>query len=281
MNRGVVFILISVAAFAFVNVMVKYLREIPAHQLIFFRSIISLSISLIHLKILGISPLGNNKKWLVIRGMSGITALTLFFYTLKNMPLASAVTIQYLSPVFTVILAIFLNNQKVKPVQWIFLAMAFLGAVLIKGWDERVSLSMLGLGMLSALFAGLAYNAVIRCRKSDHPVVVVMYFPLIATPIMGLWSYLDWVQPQGFEWLLLLAIGSLTQVAQIYMTKALHADHASRITPFKYVGSVFALVLGYTIFDERLEWFSLLGIGLVIIGVVLNTRIKLKPLAES
>ena len=279
-NKGIVYILISVATFAVINVMVKSLTAIPPHELIFFRSVISLVFSLVHIRILGLSPLGNNRKWLVIRGLAGITALTMFFYTLKNMPLASAVTIQYLSPVFTVILAVFLNRQTVKPVQWIFLGMAFVGAVLIKGWDDRVSFNMLLIGMLSALFAGLAYNAVIRCRKSDHPIVVVMYFPLIATPIMGVWTYFDGVMPVGKEWWLLFAIGTLTQIAQVYMTKALHADHASRITPFKYVGSLFALILGYTIFDERLQWFSLLGMGLVVLGVILNTRVKLKPLTE-
>lgn len=278
MNKGILYILISVVTFAIVNVMVKYLVRIPAHEIIFFRSIISLTISYVHLRIIGQSPVGNNKKWLVVRGLAGITALTMFFYTLKEIPLASAVTIQYLSPIFTVILAIFMNNQKVRGQQWIYILMAFVGVALIKGWDSRISMSMLGLGVSSAFFAGIAYNAVIKCRKTDHPVVVVMYFPLIATPVMGLWSYLDWTQPIGNEWYLLLGVGLLTQIAQVYMTKALHADHASKITPFKYVGTLFALSFGYFIFDETLNLISLIGIGLVVLGVILNTRTKLKPL---
>ena len=277
-NKGILFILISVGTFSVINVLVKSLPGIPAHEIIFFRSVISLLFSLIHLRIIGVSPLGNNRKWLIIRGLAGITALTMFFHTLKNMPLASAVTIQYLSPVFTVLLAIVINKQPVKRIQWLFLGMALFGVALIKGWDSRISIPMLGLGILSAFFAGLAYNAVIKCRKTDHPVVVVLYFPLIATPIMAIWSWLDWVQPIGKDWLILIAIGILTQLAQIYMTKALHADHASRITPFKYFGTLFAVFLGYAIFDERLHWLSLTGMALVVLGVVLNTRQKLKPL---
>jgi len=264
--------------FSLVYLLVKYLKHIPAQELILFRSLISLAISLVHLRILGVSPLGNNKVWLIIRGVSGIIALTMFFYTIKHMPLASAVTIQYLSPVFTVILAIFINKQKVKPIQWLYLSLAFVGVILIKGWDERISMNMLLLGMCSAFFAGIAYNAIIKCRKTDHPVVVVMYFPLIATPIMAIWSWGTWVQPIGIEWLLLLGIGVLTQIAQVYMTKALHADHASKITPFKYLGTLFALLFGYTIFEESLHLISLLGIGLVVFGVLMNSRIKLKPL---
>lgn len=270
--------MISVGLFALVYTFVKFLAHIPAQEIILFRSIVSLTISLTHLKILNISPWGNNKKWLVIRGISGIIALTMFFYTIKHMPLASAVTIQYLSPVFTVILAIFINNQKVNPIQWLYLFMAFVGVILIKGWDERISINMLLIGMSAAFFAGIAYNAIIKCRKTDHPVVVVMYFPLIATPIMAVWSWFYWVQPIGIEWLLLFAIGALTQAAQVYMTKALHADHASKITPFKYLGTLFALLVGYAIFDERLHLFSLLGMGLVVFGVIMNSKQKLKPL---
>lgn len=277
-NDGIKYVLISVGLFVVVYTFVKFLARIPAQEIILFRSIVSLSLSLIQLRILKISPWGNNKKWLVVRGISGITALTMFFYTIKHMPLASAVTIQYLSPVFTVVLAIFINKQRVNPIQWLYLFMAFIGVIFIKGWDDRISVSMLLIGMLAAFFAGLAYNAIIKCRKTDHPVVIVMYFPLIATPVMAIWSWFYWVQPIGVEWILLLAIGALTQAAQIYMTKALHADHASKITPFKYLGTLFALFVGYAIFDERLHLFSLLGMGLVVFGVIMNSRQKLKPL---
>ena len=63
---------------------------------------------------------GNNKGLLVVRGVVGSIGLITFFYTLQNIPLASAVTIQYLSPIFTTILGIFLVKEKVKPIQFVF-----------------------------------------------------------------------------------------------------------------------------------------------------------------
>lgn len=57
---------------------------------------------------------GSNRKLLLARGMFGTTALYTFFITLREMPLGTAVTIQYLSPVFTTIIAIFLLKEKVK-----------------------------------------------------------------------------------------------------------------------------------------------------------------------
>lgn len=266
--------LASVVLFAGVNTCIKFLSDLPTHELVFFRSVVQLTLSAGFVLNAGLPFFGNNKNWLILRGISGMTALFLFFYTLQNIPLASATTIQYLSPIFTIILAIFINRERVRPVQWIFFSMAFAGVVLIKGFDPRVTLWMLGAGVLSALLSGVAYNAIMRCKYTDHPVTIVMYFHLIAVPIMGIWTLADWVMPTGRDWLLLLVIGILSQFAQVFMARALHADQAAKVTPLKYIGSVFAVIIGYTVFDERLHWVSIVGIGLVMVGVLLNARVK-------
>ncbi|MEX2596674.1 MAG: DMT family transporter, partial [Salibacteraceae bacterium] len=215
---GIGYILLSSLAYAVVNFCVKFLENIPTHEIVFFRSIISLAICIVWIRQLGIPFFGKNKKWLLIRGFSGMTALFLFFTTIKHMPLASATTIQYISPIFTVLLATQMQSERVRPVQWILFALAFIGVIMIKGFDERISFFYLGLGIASALISGLAYNAIMKCRKTDHPITVVLYFPLIATPIMGTACLtINWVTPQGTEWLLLLVMGVFTQIAQDYM----------------------------------------------------------------
>lgn len=266
--------MLAVVFFAGVNTCIKFLSDLPTHELVFFRSAVQLVLSAGFVLRAGIPFFGHNKPWLLLRGVSGMIALFLFFYTLQNIPLASATTIQYLSPIFTVILAIFINREKVRPVQWIYFSIAFSGIILIKGFDPRVTMWMLGAGIISAMLSGLAYNAIMRCKYTDHPVTIVMYFHLIAAPIMGIWTFLDWQTPTGTDWILLLIIGVLSQFAQVFMARALHADQAAKVTPFKYIGSVFAVIIGYTVFDERLQWLSLVGIVLVIIGVLLNARVK-------
>lgn len=204
-----------------------------------------------------------------------MTALFLFFLTIKHMPLASATTIQYISPMFTVLLATQMMNERVRPIQWILFALAFVGVLMIKGFDDRVSYTFLAVGITSALISGLAYNAIMKCRTTDHPLTVVLYFPLIATPVMGTACVtVEWVMPQGIEWLLLLVMGIFTQIAQLYMTKALHADHSSRIMPFKYFGVLYALGIGFFFFGETVPWLSGLGIALVLLGVILNAFVK-------
>ncbi len=275
-NKGIFFILISTCCFAVVNLIVKYLGHLPAHELILFRSFVSLVICVYGLRKLNLPIFGNNKKWLLIRGISGVIALTMFFFTLQEMPLANAVTIQYTSPLFTALLGIFLLKEPVKWIQWLFYAIALAGIFIIKGFDNRVEWPYLILGILSSAFAGLAYNAVRRLKDTEHPLQVVLYFPLVSTPIMVVWSLFDWVMPQNWEWLLLIIMGVFTQIAQIYMTRALHADKAARVTPFKYFGAIFAILIGYTVFDEKLYLFNYVGIALIIAGVLLNSLVKSK-----
>lgn len=166
-------------------------------------------------------------------------------------------------------------REKVRPIQWLLFFIAFIGVLIIKGFDERISYLYLGIGVVSAFISGIAYNAIMKCRDTDHPITVVLYFPLIATPVMGTACVtIEWIMPVGMEWLLLLLLGILTQMAQIYMTKALNADHSSRIMPFKYFGVIYALVIGFLFFDEELPWLSLVGIAVVIVAVVLNSFLK-------
>jgi len=269
-KKGVFYMLGSTLAFALMQICVKYLPHIPAHELILFRSIVSIFLSVAMLQKLGIPLLGNNKKVLMMRGIFGTTALLLFFYTLQNIPLASAVTLQYLSPIFTALFAAIFIKEKMQIKQWLYFGISFAGVALIKGFDERISLTFMLIGICSAMFSGMAYTCIRQLKDTEHPVVVVLYFPLVAIPIMSVLSYFNWVTPQGTDWLYLLLMGLFTQIAQILMTKGIQSGVANKMISLKYVGTIYALIIGYIIFGESYSIMSLLGIAMVIAGVVLN-----------
>jgi drug/metabolite transporter (DMT)-like permease len=280
--------LISSLCFALINICVKILsnshglfpeiQDYPPYELVFFRSVISLVICTAIIKAKRIPFFGNNKKWLIIRGLAGVTALTSFFYTLKHLPIAISTTVQYLSPIFTILFAIYLQKEKVKAVQWIFFLISLSGVVVLGYFkDDNVSFDYqwLLLGLFSAIISGIAYNAIMKCRETDEPITIVMYFPLLATPIMLVLCLVNgYVIPKGIEWLLVLTIGVLTQVAQITMTRAFHADSAAKVAPIKYVGAIYAVSAGFFIFDEQMGLFSSIGVILVLAGVLLNTFFK-------
>ena len=131
MGTGIRYMLISVGCFAAVNLMVKFLPHLPATELVLFRSLITFAISYTLLKRKHISPWGVNKKWLLIRGLAGTTALTVFFYTIQKMPLSAAVTVQYLSPFFTAFIAGFLLGERTRWAQWFFFLVSFATPVMI------------------------------------------------------------------------------------------------------------------------------------------------------
>jgi len=187
--------------------------------------------------------------------------------------MATAVTIQQLSPIFTILLAVFFVGEKVKKIQWLLFLVAFAGAVIVKGFDPRISWFHFSLGVLSAFFAGVAYNAIIKCKHTEHPLTLVMYFPMIALPITGVWCFFDWKTPEGNEWIFLLLSGIFTQIGQVCLTKALITGKPSVIVPFKYLGIVLALIYGFFLFSESFTLVVLLGIGLIVSSVISNAII--------
>lgn len=265
--------LAATASFAFVNFFVKYLEGIPLSEIIFFRCLITLSITSAFIKLKGIPYFGNNRFWLIIRGAFGFSALVLFFFTIKELPMATATTVQYLSPVFTVILAIFLLGEKVKKIRWLFFVIAFGGCIMMEGYQVKPNWFFLSLGIISAFLSAIAYIAIVKCKNED-PLTVVLYFPLIATPITFVWAMQEWENPEGNEWFLLLLIGLFTQVAQYCMTRALQAEKTAVVTPFKYLGTIYALAFGYFFFDESFTTLSIVGMLLVILGVVSNSFVR-------
>ena len=134
--------LASVVLYTTANLCVKELSHLGTFQLVFLRSAVSLVLCMAFLKRAGIPLLGNNKRWLVLRGLMGMIGLAGFFHTVRHIPLASATVIQYFSPVFTVLLALAFMKERVHKWQWFFLGSALAGIVMVKGFDPRVSWGM-------------------------------------------------------------------------------------------------------------------------------------------
>ena len=260
--------------FALMQVMVKFLPHIPAVEIVFFRSLFSLIFTYFLLRKKHLPIFGNNKKLLVMRGISGSIGLILFFVTLQHIPLASAVTIQYLSPVFTTLLGIFLVKEKVRPMQFLYFGLAFLGVMIIEGFDPRISTFYLVIGITSAFFSGLAYNIIRRLRNTEHPLIIVFYFPLVTLPIAFIYCIFHWVQPAGLDWLILLCVGIFTQFAQYYMTMAYQNARLSKIASLNYLGIVYALGFGFIFFNESFNLLTYFGMTLVLSGVILNIKSK-------
>jgi drug/metabolite transporter (DMT)-like permease len=289
MVKGIIYIILSGMAFFVINFFVKllgnpdndlipHLQKYPAHELVFFRSLVSFLISASIIKYRGLSLLGNNRKWLLLRGTAGMLALTIFFFTLHKLPLAIASTLQYLSPIFTVLIASRLFSERVSKMQYFSSLIAFAGVIFIglngltggfKG--EKPDLFWMIMGVISAVLSGVAYNAISKLKETEETINIVIYFPMLALPLTGIWCLFDFTFPQGIEWLILLTIGIFTQIAQVLMTRAFLSTNTAIVAPFQYIGAIYALISGWFIFDEQLELASLIGVCLVLFGVISGT----------
>jgi drug/metabolite transporter (DMT)-like permease len=270
--QGIRYIIFATVFFSIINALVKYLGHIPAVEIIFFRSIVSLVITYISIRKLKIKIFNKYTPLLIIRGVSGSIALTLYFYTIQNMPLATAVTILYLAPIFTVIFAIFIVKEWPDKRQWPFFVLCFLGAALLKNFDPRVSLLHFSMGILAAMFAGIAYNMIRKLKNKVHHSLVIFYFPFITIPVLSPWIYKYWVTPNLMELLILLAIGICTQLAQVFMTKAYMLESAAKISHFNYLTCLFAFLTGIIFFNESLNTYSIVGLILIFIGIVFSSK---------
>jgi len=261
---------LSTLAFALANVFVKQVSHIPAMEVVFFRCALATAMCFAGLYRANADWKGSNRKMLLLRGLFGTSALYFFFLTLQNIPLASAMTIQYLSPIFTSIIAIFVLNEGVKRLQWLFYAIAFSGVLLIEQFDSRVSILYLTLGIISAFCSGVAYNLVRSLRGKEHPLTVVLHFQLVGA-VLGLFSlFFEWRTPAGLDWLYLVLIGIFSQLGQIFLTDALQRERVAGVAIVNYTGLVYALLIGSLVFQEPQTAESMSGMLLVVFGVLLS-----------
>ncbi len=266
--------LLAVLFFSLMNVCAKGLEGYPPMEIVFFRCVISIVFSLYWLKKNFVPWQGQNNLRLVGRGLAGTLALYLFFVTLHKLPLATAVTLQYLSPIFTALLAIFMLNERIRPVQWLLFGFSFVGVAMLKGFDDRVSWVYLAIGVASAFFSGLAYTLVRSLKDKEHPLVVVFYFQLVGTVAGGVFSIGHFKMPAGWDWALLLAIGILAHAGQVNLTKAIQGEKVGVISSLNFLGAILGSFFGWLLFGEYLTPGNVLAILLVVAGVLLNLHIN-------
>lgn len=279
--RGVWFMLLASLFFAGMAVCVKMLPGIPVLEIIFFRALISAALCLAGIWRAKISPFGNNRNLLVLRGLAGAVSLAQGFWLLQNTPLAAATTLTHLSPIFTTLIGIWFVQEKVSPERLSWFLLSFAGVMLMQGFDFRISLWHMMLGLSASFTMGVAYNCVRKLGRTEHPLVIIFYFPLICLPLTGVWSVIYWVQPIGMEWFWIVLLGITTQFGQYFMTKSYQVAAISKVAIINYTEVVFAIIIGLVFFAENFNLLTYAGMVLVIAGVVMSVLVSDKKEQEK
>jgi len=270
------YMIYSVIAFSIMYVIVTYLNKFSVYQIVFFRAIGTLSLTMPLIFKKKIPILGNNKKLLLLRGILGVFSMTLFFLSIKYLGVGVSVSIRYLSPLFATIFALIFLKEKVKPIQWFLILLALLGVFLINGFEQNISSIGILFALLSAITVGLIFVITSKIGNSENPLVIVNYFMFLTLIFGASTSFNYWINPNLKELFLLLLSGVFGFIAVFYMTKSFQNSKINIVAPIKYLEVIFAVMIGFFYFGERYTVLTFLGIFLILVGIISNFYFRIK-----
>jgi drug/metabolite transporter (DMT)-like permease len=248
-------------------------------ELVFYRSIIGFLIiyAIVSIQHLPLSTLyWKNHCW---RGLSGLGALLMFFYCITKLPLATAVTLSYTSPLFLTLFTTIMLKESFHRLLAVAVVIGFAGVVLLLAPSLQEDQWRGGLiGLASGFFAAIAYlNIKLLGDLGEPDWKVVFYFTLISTIITSIWMVFDTFHPvTPFNLLLLMGIGITATLAQLALTRAYRTGKVLVVGALAYSTVVFACFWGILIWGEILSLSSLFGIGLIVAGGLLSLRTSIK-----
>jgi len=265
---------ISVCAFSLMDALVKWSDTYPVGQVLFFRGFCGI-IPILFLipKDRYIDFYKTSRPFLHFkRCLAGLIALISIFVALRNLPLATVVSISFAAPVFTTIFSIFLLDEKVGLYRWLAVLVGFIGIIVI---SEPGFSSLNYYYIYPVIFClGLSYVAIaIRKLSSTEPVWLIGFFFSFSIMILSFFTfYQNWILPSFVDLLLLSMIGILGGLANLWLTQSYKFSEVSLVTPLKYLALVFAIMFGYFIWNEVPTTKTLIGAFLVIISSIIIFR---------
>jgi drug/metabolite transporter (DMT)-like permease len=250
-------------------------------ELVFYRGLIGLLMMAILLRWQGTPYSTPHWRLQLSRGVSGTIALMCYFFALGILPLATAVTLNYTSPLFVAMLLALWFKERVGPALFAAVGLGFLGVVLLlkptlqpDQWPGAVA------GLSSGLIASLAYINVRELGRTGEPEArTVLWFSLVTSAFGLPWAlssaHLHSISPEGAA--ILVGVGGFGGCAQLAMTRAYRYGKTIVAANLAYSTVIFSSLFGVVLWDERLPWTSMLAIVVIITSGVLVSLASRKP----
>lgn len=272
--------------FAVMSLLVKLAGEtMPTMQVVFGRGCVTLLLSAALLWHAGISPFRTRPHLLLLRGLFGSTALICFYAAVVHLPLAEATVIQQTAPLYTALLAAWVLRERLQPRVLGSTAICLAGVLAIARPESLFGAGLAPdfpwqyafVALLGALLSSFAYVTVRRLGQRHPPLLVVFFFPVVTVPLSAPFALTQWVPPGTQGWLLLVAIGVVTQLGQIALTKGLAREPAGRAATVGYLQIAFATLFGALVFGTLPDAASWLGMALILGGLLFGLRPAHRP----
>ena len=264
----------SVCAFSFMDLIVKWSADYPLGQVLFFRGFFGIVIYFF------IMPRDRIKNFYYtkrvglhsLRCLFGLIALIAIFIALRNLPLATVVSISFAAPIFTTIFSVFFLSEKVGFYRWLAVSIGFIGIIVI---------TEPGFGSLNIYYIypiifclGLSYVAIaIRQLSTTEPVwLIALNFSIVITLASLFTIPFGWVMPSVQDLALLCMIGFLGGFANLWLSQSFKLSEVSLVSPLKYLALIFGIIFGYLIWDEIPSVKTLIGALLVVASSLIILR---------
>jgi drug/metabolite transporter (DMT)-like permease len=272
---GLVLMVISAACFALMAAVAKkLLPHTPMQAVVFSRGILMTTTFVALARHQGVSIVGSNPPMLLLRGLLGYGALSCYFWSVQHLPLGDAVLLQYSHPVFVAAIAPLVLAERTGRWHWPLILAALCGVALIIGPSGHLRGAAL-IGLCGSMLSGLAYMAVRRLSKTEHPLTILIWFPLATIPLslVATWHAGRAALPRnGIEVAGHLLVYLSALCGQWTLTWGLARAGAARATAVTMTGPVFGLLFGWLMFGTPPGVASLAGTGMVIAAVILLAR---------
>ncbi len=266
---GIGWMVVTGLMFVCVTGIVRYIgSDVPAAQAAFIRYIIGLVIMLPFMgEVFKGGFSGKTITLYSIRGFCHALGVILWFYAMARIPIAEVTAIGYLAPIYIAIGAAIFLGEKLAARRILAIVAAFIGAmVILRPGFQEISNGQMAQVISAPLFA-VSYLLAKRLSMEANPAVVVGMLSVFVTLGLAPFAYAVWIPPSWSDvmWLGLVAV--FATIGHFTMTKALSAAPLAVTQPITFLQLVWATLLGAIVFGEAVDFWVLMGGGIIIAAV--------------
>nr|WP_295946535.1 DMT family transporter [uncultured Agathobaculum sp.] len=268
-SKAIGFILLSAFGFAMMSTFVRLAGDLPSIQKSFFRNVVAMVVAAVVLwrEGTGFRWEKGNLPLLLLRSVCGTLGIFCNFYAIDHLLLADANILNKMSPFFAILFSLLLLKERANALQYLAVLTAFGGSMLIvkPGFSSAAFPALIGL--IGGMGAGAAYTAVrALSQKGEKSARIVFFFSAFSTIVCLPYLLLDYHPMTWGQLACLLAAGASAALGQFGVTLAYAHAPAKEISVFDYTQVLFSAILGFFLFGQVPDGWSVVGY-VVICGV--------------
>jgi len=264
--RGCLWALAATLAFGLMETTIKYLgASMHPMQIVFFRCFFSfLAIAPVILLTGGLARVATKRIGAhVARTMLGCAAMATGFYAIANMPLADAVALGYVRPLFLVPLAVLYLGEAARWRRWTATLVGFAGVLVMVQPGDGAFNPVALIALVSGFLVACISIALKKLSETESAETTVFWFATFSSVLSLGPALLFWRWPTAAEWPVLAALGTLGAIAQYFIMRAYRIAEATAVDPMDYGRLLMAAAIGVLFFGEVLQLHTVVGAAII------------------